>query len=1240
MRSRPADSVSAGFPHDRRRGRSILRVCAAILAGGVVFSPELALSLEAQARASEENGYARMVLRFDQMPQVDTRLSNNILTLTFSEPVTVPVDKLALSMANYVSVARRDPDGKALRFALSRRVTVRSMAAGERLFIDLLPEGWVGEPPALPDDVIEELTKKAREVEKMKREEAARRALAKPKPITIRAARQPTFSRLTFDLTSPVPVAVERKGDDVTVTFDAALTADARPLKAELPPQLRDVKIDDKDARLKVTLSVAKGADVRAFWDGVQYVIDLTGAGEGTKAPDLAETLARAAEQAAPPKQVEGETLLQGGEAQAVPPPAPAVETTPAEPATKPSVEAGTKPSTEAPAVEKAEAPAPKAAHQQEAHSAPKASTEVAAGDKVEGEPTKPVTAASGPKAHEAAKPTAESKAEAQARPATETAKAPTVSADAAGDPIRPIIQTVGDTVRIAFPFDRKTPGAVYRRGDNLWIVFDTDREIDAATLGGESPVLAGAETFASDGAKVVKLSMKKPPLTTVSPDGTAWIISIGDQILDGAVPVPLQRGVQSDGRTMLYAPLEGVGSIHRIKDTDIGDEIIVATAAAPARAFLKPQDFVEFQTLVTAHGLAFRPKADDIIVAAELDRVVISRDSGLTLSAATASAPKAPAIAEKRIALIDTAQWEKEKAQPFRERERELLHAVADATDREATPTRLALARFYLAKGFGAEAAGTLELALLKDSNIGRDPEFAILSAAAHVALGQGAQATQLLSDNGLSDSADGALWRSLADASEHKWGSARETFQKGVAAIDLYPVDLQAPFRLAAYEAALEAKDPADADVQRQAFEALGVEYQPAHKALLDARLAEQQGRQSEALEAYRVAIEGTDAIASAEARLRSITLRRELGQVDNKAVRDELETLAAIWRGDEIEANTIKALAEEHLREGRYREAFGELKTALVHHPKSEATRELQAQLTDKFVALFLDGEADSMPPIDALALFYDYRELTPVDRRGDEMIRKLADRLFEVDLLDQAAELLQHQVDNRLSGAGRSQVAARLAMIQLLNRKPTLALKTLASTRQANLPRELVRARLILEARALAETARPDLAIEILEQIEGEESARLRADVLWQARRWRDAGEAIEALLGSAWEGAAPLSDDQRLQTLRAAIAYSLAEDKIGLDRLRTKFSAKMANSADAASFETVSAPIDARGTAFRDVAKQIASSDTLDAFIKEYRARHETPPEEGAPAAKPAPTKPSANAEPDKPVAGG
>jgi len=97
----------------------------------------------------------------------------------------------------------------------------------------------------------------------------------------------------------------------------------------------------------------------------------------------------------------------------------------------------------------------------------------------------------------------------------------------------------------------------------------------------------------------------------------------------------------------------------------------------------------------------------------------------------------------------------------------------------------------------------------------------------------------------------------------------------------------------------------------------------------------------------------------------------------------------------------------------------------------NPNSEMTRRIQDEAASTFDSLFLAGKGDTLPAIDALAMFYDFRDLTPIGRRGDEMIRRLADRLVSVDLLQQATDLLKHQVDNRLQGAARAQVAARLA-----------------------------------------------------------------------------------------------------------------------------------------------------------------------------------------------------------------
>src|SRR5208282_2433252 len=128
-----------------------------------------------------------------------------------------------------------------------------------------------------------------------------------------------------------------------------------------------------------------------------------------------------------------------------------------------------------------------------------------------------------------------------------------------------------------------------------------------------------------------------------------------------------------------------------------------------------------------------------------------------------------------------------------------------------------------------------------------------------------------------------------------------------------------------------------------------------------------------------------------------------------------------------------------------------------------------------------------------------------------------------------LLDQAAELLQYQVDNRLQGAARAQVATRLAVIYLMNRKADRALATLRATRTADVATELRNQRLLLEARALSDLSRHDLALEVVANIEGREAIRLRSDILWAARRWGQSAEQIELLYGERWKEWQPLNE---------------------------------------------------------------------------------------------------------------
>ena len=273
-----------------------------------------------------------------------------------------------------------------------------------------------------------------------------------------------------------------------------------------------------------------------------------------------------------------------------------------------------------------------------------------------------------------------------------------------------------------------------------------------------------------------------------------------------------------------------------------------------------------------------------------------------------------------------------------------------------------------------------------------------------------------------------------------------------------------------------------------------------------------------------------------------------------------------------------------------------------------PIQNSSRQAQDTASALFSQVFLTPKGDDLPPIDALGMFFEYRELTPIGRRGDEMIRRLAERLVAVDLLDQAAELLQYQVDKRLEGAARAQVAARLAMVYLANHKPSMALTALRATRIADVAGELRQQRLLLEARANSDIGRHNLALDIVSNLSGREAIRLRSDIYWAARRWRESSEQIELYYGERWRDFKPLNPSEKSDVIRAVIGYTLADDALGLQRFREKYAPLMSGETDKAAFDTASKPAGATSGEFAAIAKMAASVDTLDGFIREMKTR--------------------------------
>lgn len=1186
--------------------KGLVRVLLCAFLGLAPIGTSAALAADALVDAREEQGFGRVVMTFDQLPTFDARVSTGVLVVTFADPIKADLSMVVGSMPGYVTAARRDPDGKAIRMALSRPVTINTMQAGEKLFIDFLPSGWVGYPPSLPRDVIAELNRKIRDARKA---EATIRTLKQRTydPLTLEVGSTPTFTRLVFGLNTPIPARHERAGDKVTLWIDAPIPFDTNEAVGMIPPEMTNLAAASTADGLTITFDLDSDIDLRGFREGDNYILDLTPPEKAVARPIVPDSILNAAESAISPVPVETmktDVVPANGAAASVPLPSPrpvhAARTTEPAASTEAATQIVAAPAHESATVEKA----PQVAADRSLSESPV----------VTPEPESPVTER--PAATVTASP-------AVSKPASEPV------AQLAANASAPSVRRVRDIMEIVIPFDQRPPAAVFMRGSTLWMVFDSDEAFDLGFLVDDTGGLVTDVSQERSGpSHIIRLALSESRLISVIADGSSWVIALGDTVVEPARPIYLSSGYAGDGRSAVKTTLESIGGVRWLEDPDVGDRLAVVTLQGPPRAIVRGHAFVEFRALSTAHGMALQAVADDLSVTAGLVDVIVTRDGGLTLSNWERPAHEQPMryvsrTPELNAGPFQSTLWNAALAKPYLAGADEEMRLAAAASPEEKGTARMSLARFQLAHGNAAEAKAVLDVMRAEDRSLANRSDISMMYGAALVKLGRNEEALKVLERGDVNDLRQTQLWKSVAEARLGRLSRSREAYRKGEPALNTMPEALQALFRETAAQVAIDSRDYSTAAIELDAVDAIGPEDGSWRRTVLRARIADGLGQTASALEGYRVAMSGDDAIAAAEARYRSTKLRLAKGEVAHAEALRDLELMSVGWRGDNIEADVLATLGELYTADKRWRDAFEVMRTAVTLYPNAEVTRTLQQTMSDRFADIFL-ANGEKIETLDALALFLDFKELTPPGRRGDEIIRRLADRMVEVDLLQEGADLLEYQIDNRLAGAARAQVAARAAVIHLLNQKPARAYKVLQATRLAGLPTELRRSRTLLEAKALAEIGRPDVAIELVDSLDGSDALLMKADILWKDRRWQEAGEGLELLLGTRWRENTSLDDEERMNVLRAGIGYAMAEDSLGLERLRVKYAGLMANSPDGRAFDTITAPIDARGEAFTELARSIAATDTFTGFLAEYRKRHPevAGPLEGTPAFAP------------------
>jgi len=1189
--------------HVRKAG--VLAVCLLVGWGAPARAAD---AVRGEASFSAGGGFARLVIKLGEDVPSEVTTAGSILIIRFDRPVDVPVDRVPEGAPDYVNSARRDPDGGAIRLSLARRVTVNTMNAGERTFVDLLPEGWKGPPPSLPMDVVKELAERARVAERALRAQRAAAESKKRPQIRVRASVQPTFVRFVFEMPDGVGVSSVLNEQKLTLAFNANLNFDLADAVVAAPPNVASIKQKADIDQTNVEIALIGDSDVHSFRDEKNYVVDVSfqpDKGKAAATPEAAITQMKPAghgPQPAPDKPAAEKP--KDAHREIAPPTSETIareakiDVKPEAPAAMPPAEAP-KP---APAMEAAHAPEPpKEAVKEAVKEAAKPAPAV-----VEAAPAKPAPAEA-PK--EAAKEPVKEGAKEATKEATKSAPA---EAPAAPQPSVASVDARRDSdgLRVTFPIQVATPAAAFRRGDTVWLVFDTPKPIDVEAIRAKGGAMIGeVGRVPLDKGQAVRIRLTRPLVYSLASEEvgkeTNWLLTLADKIQTTPLPLMMSRNITDPALANIAIPFANPGVLHKLTDPDAGDTLYVVTAQRPVRGFIKRQDLVDLSLLESAHGIAVRPNSDEVGVEVGADKVILGKKGGLTLSPVDISAERAPTAVRP---VFSPEGWRKGQSENFMARQSELITAISNVEPALRSLPRLDLAQFYMSRAMYHEAKAVTEL-MLSDPLNKEESGALIMHAIASILIGRPAQGLKDLANPVIGNSHDSQLWKALAYARQGKWADAREKFKNVEFAIASLPLDIQRIVTMDAMRASLEVKDYAGASKRRSELEVVGVPPETAPGfAVLRGRLAEALGHDKDALDDYKLAAASSDRPAAAEAKQLEVALRQKRDEIGKEDALRELETLSMTWRGDSIEVKTLQMLSQMYAESGRYRDALTAARTATRLQPNAEASRQAQDLASELFTKIFLGPKGDELPPVEALGMFYEFRELTPIGRRGDELIRRLADRLASIDLLDQAAELLQYQVDHRLEGAARAQVAARLSMIYLANRKPDMAITALRASRISDLSGELRQQRLLLEARAQSDVGRHDLALDIVSNVSGREVLRLRSDIFWAARRWRESAEQIELYYGERFRDFKPLNTVEKSDIIRAAVGYALADDSIGLSRFREKYAPLMSESADRLAFDIASKPAAASSAEFAEIAKLAASVDTLDGFLREMKQR--------------------------------
>ncbi len=772
------------------------------------------------------------------------------------------------------------------------------------------------------------------------------------------------------------------------------------------------------------------------------------------------------------------------------------------------------------------------------------------------------------------------------------------------------------DAVGIRIDWDEPVAAAVFRRHGFLWVVFDKPTRLNVADVkaaGGN--IIRSLEQLPNQGASVLRMQTVAGVNPNLKRDGLAWILEFRKQPFAPINTIDVIPQPNSPVGARLFASVTEPGRAIALTDPAVGDNLVVVPVIPLGYGIARQSVYPQARILTSSQGLAIQPRADDVRVRSLRQGVEVTSASGLQISAVSAAQVAANILDQGQIIraltrMLDMKEWRQTGLETFREDKWKYQAAVAQAKPTGREEARLDLARFYFAHGFGPETLGVLRRIREDRPEIVESQEFRGLRGATNVMMRRFDDARADLDQPGLEKNDEARFWRAVMQAYEGDLYGASSDLRRLAAIIRPYPKALKTPLGTLVAEAAIKMGDIKQGTKYLDALKTSAPNPAEASQiGFVDGRLKELSGDFEGAVSTWEEVEAGPHRPSRAKAAVARTELLLKLKEIDEFQAIQELEKLRFAWRGDDFEFELLRRLGDLYVAAGDYRNGLRTMRQAATYFRDNEKAPEVTQQMTDAFSGLYLENKADNLAPVTAIALYDEFKELTPPGESGDEMIRRLADRLVDVDLLDRAAELLQGQIAYRLEGVEKARVGTQLALVHVLANEFDQAMDVLDESGGADLPQDLEDQRRHLRARSLMGLERQVEALALLDEDDTRDADLLRLEMFWNDKQWVQVSKVLNRILrGSGAKPGQPLDEMQGQTVLNMAVAMTLSGNERGIDRLRRDHGRAMDDSRFREAFRLIASPDTIGLISYDSIAGKVSDVEGFKTFMQAYQDR--------------------------------